>query len=179
MGRAQRLQRRVWKDRSMQKEPEGNRKQVIGCLRNERTFMGWRVDQIPWLRERMVRKVKAGKARLGKPWKIWLDSKDPWASLKTGLSSVSWPLSVRLLWVSSRIVCVVLDTAHSLTGAESGDPPPLALSFRGFPILCLFMVSQLPCPHRQSEKVGGFPYAPPAHYAGQSEPSVLLYSSID
>lgn len=81
----------------MQKEPEGNRKQVIGCLRNERTFMGWRVDQIPWLRERMVRKVKAGKARLGKPWKIWLDSKDPWASLKTGLSSVSWPLSVRLL----------------------------------------------------------------------------------
>ena len=97
MGRAKRLQRRVWKDHSMQKEREGNRKRVIGCLRNERKFTGWRVDQMPWLRERMVRKVKAGKARLGKAWKIWLDSKDQWASLKTGLSSLSWPLSVRLL----------------------------------------------------------------------------------
>ena len=38
-----------------------------------------RVDQVPWLRERIVRKVKAGKAKLGKPWKIWLDSKEQWA----------------------------------------------------------------------------------------------------
>lgn len=79
MGRAKRFQRRVWKEHSMQKECVGNRKWVIGCLRNGRKFKCWRVDQMPWLKERMVRKVKAGKAKV----------KEQGASLKGGHSSLS------------------------------------------------------------------------------------------
>lgn len=68
----------------------GNRVEVGNTVFEEQEEVhGLGSGPAPWLRERMVRKVKARNAKLGKPWEIWIDSKEQCASVKGGRSNLS------------------------------------------------------------------------------------------